>query len=111
MKQEYENKAVNDAVKNISAADRIVEYEGRLVQKIYPIYQDEHKPRHLFDFSANLYQPTKHLLGATFDTLYFNLAVIWSMTVVLFITLYFDGLKHFIRILEGQRRYKRKDKS
>ncbi|HEY9048368.1 MAG TPA: ATP-binding cassette domain-containing protein [Ohtaekwangia sp.] len=111
MKLKYVNKAVSDAVKNISAADRIVEYEGNLVQKIYPIYQDEHKPRHPFDFSANLYQPTKYLLGGTFDTLYFNLAVIWSMTVVLFITLYFDGLKRLIQVLEGHRKYKRKDRS
>ena len=106
----YTNEAVIDAVQNTSSADRIVEYDGTLVQKIYPIYFDDHKPRHLFDFSANLYQPTKHFGGIYWDTLYFNVAVIWSMTVFLFITLYFDILKRFIKRLEGSRKYRKKDK-
>jgi len=106
----FVNEAVSNAVKNISSSDRIVEYEGRLIQKIFPIYMDEHRPLHLFDFSANLYQPTKHFVGAYFDTLYFNIAVIWSMTVFLFITLYFDVLKKFIQLLEGNRKYRRKDR-
>jgi hypothetical protein len=106
----YTNEAVIDAVQNISSADRIVEYNGTLVQKIYPIYFDDHKPKHLFDFSANLFQPTKHFGGIHWDTLYFNVAAIWSMTVFLFITLYFDILKRLIKRLEGSRKYRKKDK-
>ena len=111
MKLAYVNKAVSDAVKNIATSERIVEYDGRLIQKIYPIYEDEHQPAHWLDFSANLHQPTKYFLGRTFDTLYFNLGVIWSMTIVLFITLYYDVLKRFIRLLENQRKYRRKDRT
>jgi hypothetical protein len=106
----YTNEAVIDAVQNISSADRIVEYNGTLVQKIYPIYFDDHKPKHLFDFSANLFQPTKHFGGIHWDTFYFNVAAIWSMTVFLFITLYFDILKRLIKRLEGSRKYRKKDK-
>jgi hypothetical protein len=106
----YTNEAVIEAVQNISSAERIVEYNGTLVQKIYPIYHDDHKPKHLFDFSANLYQPTKHFAGVAWDTLTFNIAVIWSMTVFLFITLYFDLLKLFIRRLERNRKYRKRDK-
>ena len=106
----YVNEAVSNAVKNISAADRIVEYEGKLIQKIFPIYMDEHRPLHFFDFTANLYQPTKHFAGLYFHTLYFNIIVIWSMTVVLFITLYFDLLRKFIQLLEGNRKYRRRDR-
>jgi ABC transport system ATP-binding/permease protein len=107
---QYVNEAVSDAVKNTKSPERIVEFDGQLVQKIYPIYMDQHRPTHLFDFSANLYQPTKHFLGFYFDTLYFNIAVIWSMTFVLFVTLYFDLLKKFIAVLEGNRKYRRKDR-
>lgn len=109
-KSQYVNDAVSNSVKNISAADRIIEYEGKLIQKIFPIYMDEHRPRHFFDFSANLYQPTKHFAGVHFDTLFFNIAVIWVMTFGLFITLYFDLLSKFIRLLEGNRKYRRKDR-
>jgi hypothetical protein len=45
-------------------------------------------------------------MGYYFDTLYFNIAVIWSMTVFLFVTLYLDGLKRLIKRLEGSRRYR-----
>jgi ABC-type multidrug transport system ATPase subunit len=107
----YVNEAVSDAVKNTTAPERIVEYDGAMIQKIYPIYQDEHRPSSSLDFSANLYQPTKHFLGKYFDTLTFNIAVIWSMTVVLFVTLYFDVLKKTIRFLEGRRKYRRREKA
>jgi len=107
----YTNKAVSDAVKNITTPERIVEYNGTLIQKIYPIYQDEHRPVSSVDFSANLFQPTKHFMGRYVDTLLFNISVIWSMTVFLFITLYFDVFKKVIRFLEGRRKYRRRDKA
>jgi hypothetical protein len=106
----YANKAVTDAVKNVGTPERIVEYDGTLIQKIYPIYLDETKPSHWFDYSANLFQPVKYFAGYYIDTLYFNIAVIWSMTVTLFIALYFDVLKRIISLLTGNRKYKRKDK-
>lgn len=110
-KHRYVNQAVSDAVKNTTTTERIVEYDGTLVQKIYPIYQDDHRPWHPLDFSANLFQPTKHWMGKSIDTLVFNLAVIWSMTLFLFVTLYFDGLKRLVRFLEGQRKYRKKDRT
>jgi ABC transport system ATP-binding/permease protein len=106
----FMNKAVAEQVKNTASKDRIVEYKGQLLQKFYPIYMDEHRPVHPLDFSANLFQPTKYFLGNTYDTLYFNIAVIWSMTFVLFITLYFDVLKKMIKLLEGNRKYRRRDR-
>jgi ABC transport system ATP-binding/permease protein len=106
----YVNKAVSDAVRNITTSDRIVEYNGSLIQKIYPIYVVDHSPRSPMDFSANLYQPTKHFLGRYFDTLAFNIAIIWAMTILLFIALYFDLLKKLVKVLENNRKYRRKDK-
>jgi ABC transport system ATP-binding/permease protein len=109
-KMQYVNDAVADGVLNVTALDRIIEYDGRLIQKIYPVYQDEHKPKHFFDFSANLYQPTKHFGGVYWNTLYFNIVVIWLMTIGLFVTLYFDVLKHLVKWLESTRRSKKKPK-
>ncbi len=109
-KNRFVNKAVSEAVENISSPDRIVEYDGNLVQKIYPIYSDDHRPNHTLDFSANFYQPTKHFAGSNFNTLYFNLAVIWGMTILLFITLYLDALKRLIKRLESSRKYRIKEK-
>jgi hypothetical protein len=106
-RNKYQNKQVATAVKNVATPNRIVENEGKLYQRIYPIYQEDHKPRHLLDFSANLFQPTKHFWGRYFDTLYFNISVIWGMTVILFITLYFDLLKKFMELFEQRKQRKR----
>jgi ABC-type multidrug transport system ATPase subunit len=106
----FVNKAVADAVENISSPDRIIEYDGELVQKIYPIYADGRRPRHELDFAANFYEPSKHFAGKKINTLQFNLAVIWSMTTVLLVTLYLDVLKRVVKRLEGSRKYRVKDK-
>ncbi len=110
MRERYVNEAVSAAVKNTASLERIVEVDGALIQKIYPIYLDEHRPRNRFDFISNLFQPTKYFLGWNIDTFYFNIAVIWSMSFVLYITVYFDVLKRFIKLLEGNRRYLKKDR-
>jgi ABC-type multidrug transport system ATPase subunit len=107
----YSNESVTDAVLNTATPDRIVEFKEDLIQKIYPIYLDDHKPAHFLDFSANLYQPTKHFAGVFWNTLYFNIVVIWSMTTFLFITLYFDVLKRLIKRLDGNRKYRKKTDS
>ncbi|HTF18997.1 MAG TPA: ATP-binding cassette domain-containing protein [Chryseolinea sp.] len=106
----FVNKAVADAVENIASPDRIIEYDGELVQKIYPIYADGRRPRHKLDFAANFYEPSKHFAGERINTLHFNLAVIWSMTATMFITLYLDVLKRVVRRLEGSRKYRIKEK-
>ena len=93
MKLRYQNKSVTSMVENSDDAVRIVEWRGELVQKIYPIYFDDHRPRGAWDFRGNFYIPTKHFMGKKFDTRYFNVTMIWVMTLVLYLTLYFDLLK------------------
>jgi len=107
LRRRYVNATVSDAVRNTTTSDFIVEYDGRLVRRLYPIYQDEHNPRNAFDFSANLYQPTKHFLGYHIDTLYFNLGAIWMMTFCLFVTAYFDVLPRIMHAFERSRKYRR----
>jgi ABC-type multidrug transport system ATPase subunit len=104
------NKAVAENVEGKNSASRIVEYKGALRRKFSPIYMLEHKPSNFFDFSANMYQPTKHFAGKEFYTLYFNIAVIWCMTGIFFIALYVDAFKRLIKRLEGSRKYRVKEK-
>lgn len=104
----YENQVVSDAVKNLTTPERIIEYRNQLYQKIYPIFQDDHRPRHPLDFSASLYQPTKYFGGSTHNTFVFNVLVIWSMTVFLFVTLYFDLLHRLVMRIENWIKYSKK---
>lgn len=95
-RESYHNDAIADLVKNTTETHRIVENKGKLVQKIYPVYKDP-DPDHFVDFDAQFYVPTKHFLNQNIDTFYFNTAVIWSMTLVLTLTLYFDVLRKAVQ--------------
>lgn len=96
-RNQYQNEAIADLVKNTNEMHRIIEKDGKLVQKIFPIYKDP-DPAHSVDFDAQFYMPSKHFLNQNVDTLYFNLSVIWAMTIVLIVTLYFEVLR---KVIEG----------
>jgi hypothetical protein len=96
-KADYHNEVIADLVKNLSETHRTIEKDGKLIQKIYPIYKKP-DPDHIIDFNAQFYMPAKHFLNRNIDTFYFNLGVIWSMSLVLAIALYFDVLR---RIIDG----------
>lgn len=94
-KLKYHNEAIAEMVKNTTDPLRIIEKNGRLIQKIYPIYKDP-DPDHIIDFDAQFYMPMKHFLNRNVDTLFFNVGVIWSMTAILGMALYFDVLRKVI---------------
>jgi ABC-type multidrug transport system ATPase subunit len=96
-KSAYHNEAIADLVKNVVETNRIIENDGKLIQKIYPIYKNP-QPDHWVDFDAQFYMPAKHFLNRDVDTLIFNLGVIWSMIVVLGIALYFDVLRRIVEV-------------
>ncbi len=91
----HQNESIGIMVKNQDDAIRIMESNGRLVQKIYPVYKDP-EPDNFIDFDAQFYLPAKHFMNATIDTLYFNIGVIWAMSVLLYITLYYNLLRKLI---------------
>lgn len=94
-RETYHNEAITELVKNLTETHRILEKDGKLIQKIYPIYKDP-DPEHAIDFDAQFYMPAKHFLKEDIDTFYFNTGVIWSMTLVLAFALYFDILRKII---------------
>ncbi|MBX2901600.1 MAG: ATP-binding cassette domain-containing protein [Cyclobacteriaceae bacterium] len=107
LRQRYMNEAVAEMVENANDPNRIIEWKGELVQRYYPIYNDHPRPRHYFDFTANFYVPAKHFMGRMFDTLYFNILIIWFFTVVLYIALYYELLKKAIHSFERYRKYRK----
>ncbi|MBX2896239.1 MAG: ATP-binding cassette domain-containing protein [Cyclobacteriaceae bacterium] len=94
-RNDYQNEAISELVKNTVEANRIIEKDGKLVQKIFPIYKNP-DPEHVVDFDAQFYMPAKHFLNKNIDTFYFNMGVIWSMTILLMITLYFEVLRKIV---------------
>jgi len=109
MKQRYTNDRIREWVENKNEDERILEFHGKLFQKFYPIYFEDHRPANALDFRAIFFSPAKPFLGRLFDTAYFNICVIWVMTIFFFITLYFDLLKKAVQSFEARRKYRRKN--
>ena len=91
-----QNESLKDLVTNATSFDRIIEYEGKLFQKIDPIYQE---PESGF-IRAHFYSPVKNFLGYSFDTFWINVIVIWIFIILMYITLYYKVLKRFLDYLE-----------
>ncbi len=90
------NESVAALVKNVTEQHRIVEVEGKLIRKLSPIYITPIDYRHLLDFRTQFYTFEKYFLGAYFPTFWFNISMIWFMSFVLFLMLYFDILRRII---------------
>jgi hypothetical protein len=67
-----------------------------LVQKKELIFRD---PYDKGFFGAHFYAPQKKLFGKYIPTFWANAIVLWLMTILLCITLYFDALKRFLGLL------------
>jgi ABC transport system ATP-binding/permease protein len=91
----YTNNSLEDFVTNRTSVTKIIEEDGYLVQKADPIYLD---PYDKGFFEAHFYAPRKKLFGNYIDTFWANVLVIWMMTLILGITLYFDALKKLLNI-------------
>ena len=92
----YHNEAVSDIVKNIYMK-QVVEYDNKLIRQRDPIFRYP-EVSNFFDFRSHFFAPQKHFMGTYTDTFYFNLLVVWFMTLVLYITLYFDSLKKLLEM-------------
>jgi len=85
----YFNESISDLVRNINAKDRILESNGKFIQQLDAIYHEPPKPEKALDYRSHFYSPKKHLFNRIYDTPKFNVAVIWLMTLIGFIIIYF----------------------
>jgi ABC-type multidrug transport system ATPase subunit len=97
-KQAFQNEQVENLVTNRLGEERIVEYKGKLVHKIYPIFFAQGPQEPWWDFRSHFYAPEKQLFGRNIPTLYFNTGVIWLMSLVLYLTLYFRTFKQLFSL-------------
>jgi ABC-type multidrug transport system ATPase subunit len=91
-----DNENLNNLVKNAGELNRCIEKDGKLIQQIDPIFAD---PTESKLGRAHFFAPRKNLFGIYFPTYWFNICVIWMMSIVLMITLYFDVFKKVLDLL------------
>ena len=96
-KNRYHNESLSDLVRNVNASDRIIEYEGKLVQTVDPVFNDPTTEAGMLNYRTHFFAPTKQLGGMLIDTYYFNIAVIWMMTALLYLSLYYELFSRMIQ--------------
>ena len=99
LKREQYNENLTELVRNSNEINRIIEYKGELFQKIDPIYLD---PKNKF-VKAHFYAPRKQIFGTYFDTFWINIFVIWFMSIILYVVLYFRLLRKTLDFFEEKR--------
>jgi hypothetical protein len=94
-KNQYRNESLADLVMNVAVKKRLLEYKGQLIQQINPIFQSPSTDNPL-NYRTAFFVSEKNLLGLTVSTFVFDLLVIWSMSVVFYILLYFEAFRKLI---------------
>lgn len=90
------NDRLADFVLNRMATNKIYESDRKLIQKADPVFMP---PGSKYG-RAHFYSPYKLLGNLRIGTMVFNVSMIWLMTIVFFLALYYNLLKKFIVWLE-----------
>lgn len=93
LKADYFNDALSDFATNRNDLDKIIKFNGKLIQKADPIYKI---PRGKSFLDTHFYSPGKNLFGQYIPTLWANIIMLWFMTFLFGITLYFDFFRWLI---------------
>lgn len=97
----YFNENLEDLAKKTNTKYKIVEEHGRLIQQLDPIFLDPY-PTHPLDYRAHFFAPQKHFAGKFYSTYDFNITIIWLMSIVLYLTLYFELFKKMMDVFESK---------
>ncbi len=96
-KNAYHNENLSDLVKKVLEKNKILEYNGQLVQQVDPIYMDPTISNEL-SVRSHFFAPRKPLLGNYYDTYWYNMVVIWLFTIILYLALYFEWFLKFMNL-------------
>ena len=96
VKTKYYNERMESFVLNKNEKKKIVDYKGRLIQKAEPIYLYPESPVG----RAQFYAPVKKLGNRYFDTMTFNVTMIWIMSLIMYIALLTSFLRKSINFFQ-----------
>jgi len=93
LRNNYENEALSQMMLNANdLGPKCLEKDGELIQRVDPVYLN---PTNEWG-RAHFLAPNKKLFGAMIPTFWFNIGVIWFMSITLMVTLYFDVMKKIL---------------
>lgn len=95
LKHRVVNENLDELTMNRTEQTKIIQTNGRIYQNDDPIYND---PVGTSFLNSHFYAPFKYLFGYRISTYWANLIVIWIISILSYLVLYFDLLK---RLLDG----------
>jgi len=102
LRNNFENESLSDLVTNKNEFNQITEYDGELIQRADPIFNIPD------GFRSHFYAPKKLVFGKYYSTKQVNIIVLWLMSLVLAISLYFDGLKRLLNLFSDVKLFGKK---
>ncbi|CAN5270472.1 ATP-binding cassette domain-containing protein [soil metagenome] len=107
-KDDYLSESMADLVLNKNEFNKIIEQDGILIQRADPVFLEPYQSNY---GNSHFFAPRKKIFGHYFETFWVNLCVLWGMSLIMAITLYFDVLRKIIDGLGNLfERFGKKDK-
>jgi hypothetical protein len=94
------NRKLAEALRRINDPQKIHRTEKEIVCLMDPVYVEPSYTSGL-SMNAHFYAPFKYVFGKKVSTFRFNLMVIWTMTLMLFVLLYFNALKGGMKFMQA----------
>lgn len=92
---QHVNESLQDLVTNRTEVQKIIVTDDELIQKDDPLYIDPKNTRLL---DAPFYTFKKYWFGIPISTFLANVLVLWAMTVLMVVALYYDLLRKFLTL-------------
>ena len=98
LKRDYHNDNVADIVQNSLSKKKYFVENERVYQNYDHIFLRDHLNADYKVEGSFMYVPIKSFFGNKISTFWYNILIIWFFNMILFIVLYFDGLKKMLDI-------------
>lgn len=95
----YRNESLADIVTNKNDVNVIVAHQNELIQKNDPIYLE---PAYSGFFGAQFYAPGKWLFGMRMPTLWANALVLWIMSLLFGLALYWEIFPRMMKLIPSR---------
>jgi len=102
LKSKYVNESLLDLTTNRLENNKFIQINGHIYQNDDPIFND---PKDASFFKTHFYAPYKYIFGYRTSTYWANLMLIWCISIISYILLYYDLLRKLLVFVAQQ--YKR----
>ncbi|MFK7785576.1 MAG: ATP-binding cassette domain-containing protein [Crocinitomicaceae bacterium] len=98
LRDKYTNESLMNLITNKLEDSKMIISDGKIYQNDEPIFNIPSKESSFF--SAHFYAPKKFVFGNLIDTYWINVILIWTISLLTYVALYFDWLRKFIKFAQ-----------